>query len=117
MLAVALHCDPEIIAQEGWRYGTSSRISTRPKSISGAKCCSLNIQVRLAAMSEGDTGYRGGGAAWLCTGYRGIGRLLGNGICPVIGGSSDARVFGALLRIASAACWKAAAAFSSSLVR
>ena len=61
MLAVALHCDPEIIAQEGWRYGTSSRISTRPKSISGAKCGSLNIQVRLAAMSEGDTGYRGVG--------------------------------------------------------
>jgi hypothetical protein len=33
------------------RYGISSRISTRPKSISCAKCCLLIIQARLAAMS------------------------------------------------------------------
>jgi hypothetical protein len=33
------------------RYGASSRISTRPKSISCAKCCLLIIQLRLAAMS------------------------------------------------------------------
>ena len=49
--------------------------------------------------------------------YRGIGRFLGNGICPVIDCSSvtaDARVFGARLRIAAAASSKAAAAFSSS---
>ena len=99
MLAVALHCDPEMIAQGGLEVRNIFRISTRPKSLK---------EIR---------GIAAAGAAWLCTGYRGIGRLLGNGICPVIGGSSDARVFGAFLRIASAACWKAAAAFSSSLVR
>ena len=83
MLAVALHCDPEIIAQEGWRYGTSSRISTRPKSISGAKCCSLNIQVRLAAMSEGDTGYRGGGGLPGCAlAIEGLGAFLATGYAP-----------------------------------
>jgi hypothetical protein len=49
---------------------------------------------------------------------RGIGRLFGNGICPVIGGSlADASAFGNGLRIAAAACWKAAAAFSSALGR
>ena len=39
---------------------------------------------------------------------RAIGRVLGNGIGPVMGNSSlpaDARVFGARLRIASAARW------------
>jgi hypothetical protein len=33
------------------RCGTSSRISTRPNSISCAKCCLLIIQLRLVAMS------------------------------------------------------------------
>jgi hypothetical protein len=40
------------------RYGTSSRISTKPKSISCAKCCWLIIQARLAgaaAASGGET--------------------------------------------------------------
>ena len=82
MLAVALHCDPEIIAQEGWRYGTSSRVSTRPKSISGAKCCSLNIQVRLAAMSEGDTGYPGGGLPGCALAIEGFGAFLATGSVP-----------------------------------
>jgi hypothetical protein len=39
---------------------------------------------------------------------RAIGRFLGNGILPVMGSSSltaDARVLGALLKIASAAFW------------
>jgi hypothetical protein len=51
---------------------------------------------------------------------RGIGRFFGNGICPVIGGSSvpaDACAFSARLRIAAAARWKAAAACSSALGR
>ena len=54
-------------------------------------------------------------AMWLYD-QRAIGRLLGNGIGPVMGNSSlpaDARVLGARLRIASAAFWKAAAACSS----
>ena len=56
------------------------------------------------------------GAAW--SHGRGIGRFFGNGICPVIGGSlADASAFGNGLRIAAAACWKAAAAFSSTLGR
>jgi len=47
---------------------------------------------------------------------RGIGRLFGNGICPPIGGSfalADACAFGARFRMASAALWKAATAWSS----
>jgi hypothetical protein len=51
---------------------------------------------------------------------RGIGRLFGNGICPVIGGSSvpaDACAYCARLRIAAAARWKAAAACCSALGR
>ena len=75
------------------------------------------VFVGLPWHAEGVSDLQSVAAARLCTGYRGIGRLFGNGICPVIGGSSEARVFGALLRIASAACWNAAAAFSSSLVR
>jgi hypothetical protein len=50
---------------------------------------------------------------------RAIGRLFGSGIFALTGSSSvaaDARVFAALLRIASAACWNAATAFSSSSV-
>ena len=80
MLAVALHCDPEIIAQEGWRYGTSSRISTRPKSMPNAS--SLNIQVRLAAMSEGDAGYRGGGLPGCALAIEGLGAFLATGYAP-----------------------------------
>ena len=49
------------------------------------------------------------GCQWDSPGHgRAIGRLFGNGIGPVIGGPSspaDARVFGARLRIASAASW------------
>ena len=51
---------------------------------------------------------------------RGIGRLFGNGICPPIGGSfalADACAFGARFRMASAALWKAATAWSSALRR
>lgn len=61
-----------------------------------------------------ETGYVVGGVPQ--GNQRAIGRLLGNGIGPVMGGSSlpaDARVSGARLRIASAAFWKAAAASSS----
>jgi hypothetical protein len=53
-----------------------------------------------------------------CSHRRGIGRLFGNGICPVIGGSSAAAsAFSARLRIAAAARWKAAVARSSALGR
>jgi len=49
-------------------------------------------------------------------GHRGIGRLFGNGICPVIGGSpvlADASAYDARLRIASAARSKADARSSA----
>jgi hypothetical protein len=79
MLAVALHCDPEIIAG-GLEVRNNFRISTRPKSISGAKCCSF--QVRLAAISEGDTGYRGGGLPGCALAIEGLGAFLATGYAP-----------------------------------
>ena len=82
MLAVALHCDPEIIARGGLEVRNISRISTRSKSISGAKCCSLNIQVRLAAMSEGDAGYRGRGLPGCALAIEGLGAFLATGYAP-----------------------------------
>ena len=70
---------------------------------------------RSPTLARRDSGSASAHAMWLVD-QRAIGRFLGNGIRPVMGSSSvtaDARVLGALLRISSAAFWKAAAASSS----